>query len=147
MVDAIIITLDKPYTFRFNNYALIELGKLCKCDPTEAGDALMRIASENMFIGLSYVLYAGIVGYNLSQLNLNHGLTPQFIAEYIGNASPEQLVEINKAWASFDEAQGITAFLQEQETKRRDEVERLEKAGEPIPSHLKKKIAGRNLKK
>ena len=139
MVDAISLTFGgKERIFHFNNYALIELGKVLKCDPINAHVELMNVTGDNLLTGMAALLYAGFIGYEKSQFILKPTITVQEVATIIGGM--DNLDEFTPIWENFKQVNGITEFLEEQEKNRQAEVNRLEKSGEPVPEHVKKKI-------
>jgi hypothetical protein len=98
--------------FHFNNYALIELGKLCQCDPIESGNKIMELAADDVFTSLAFIIQAGRVGYEKANGNVFHGLNVKDILKYIGSASPEELNSLNSTWESFKEASGVSEFIE-----------------------------------
>lgn len=112
MVDACVIKLSgKEHIFHFNNYALIELGKVTGTDPIHAHEHVMNVGSEDPFLALTMVLYAGFVGYQKSQFNLNHGISVKDISQAVATCD---LNEFTEAWESFKQSTGISRFLEEQ---------------------------------
>ena len=122
MVDAISLTFGgKERIFHFNNYALIELGKVLQCDPVQAHVELMNVTGGNLLTGMAALLYAGFIGYEKSQFILKPTITIQEIASTIGNM--DNLDEFTPIWENFKKVNGITEFLEQQAAKQIGETE------------------------
>jgi len=112
MVDAVLIKIgDTERMFHFNNFALVELGKLLECDPLDAQDKLMQVAADDVFTGLAIVLTAGFIGWEKSQFNLRHGIVAKDIFNAIATCD---MNDFTPAWESFKSATGISEFLKQQ---------------------------------
>lgn len=110
MVDAIVLKLQgTDYYWHFNNYALLELGKVLEVSPEKAHAEVMKVAQDDVMMGLAVVVYAGVVGYHKSQFNLKHGITIQTITEIMAVVDAEQFTPV---WETFKKAMGITEFLE-----------------------------------
>jgi len=110
MNDAIALNLlGKEYTWHFNNYALVELGKVLEVSPEKAHAEVMKIAQDDVFMGLAIIVYSGLVGFEKSQFNLRHGITIQNITALMGKVDANEFAPI---WEAFKDAMGITEFLE-----------------------------------
>jgi len=122
MVDAISLNFGgKDRIFHFNNYALIELGKVLQCDPINAHVELMKVTGDNLLTGMAALLYAGFIGYEKSQFILRPTITVQEVAAIIGNM--ENLDEFSPIWENFKKVNGITEFLEAQAAKEQPPTE------------------------
>lgn len=109
MVDAVVLTLAGiERTWHFNNYALIELAKALKTTPDKAHSEVMKIAEDDVFMGLAVVIFAGLVGHEKSKFNLQHGITIENIAKLMGEVDTN---EFTPMWDAFKRTMGISEFL------------------------------------
>lgn len=129
MVEPVEITINgNKRMFHFNNYALVELGKITGVDAIEAGAKVMEYAEDDAIVGLTMILTAGFVGWEKSQANFAHGITLKSVSQDMAVCDNN---EFNAAYESFKQATGIAAFM-----------ESLPK-GEAKPEEVKKKSHSR----
>jgi len=109
MVEPVKIKLNgKEQGFHFNNFALAELGKALKVDPIDAHGKLMEIAQDDAVAAITFVLFAGFVGYEKAQGNFFHSITLASVAAEMATCNQEDFTE---AYESFKQATGISEFL------------------------------------
>lgn len=126
MIDAVVLKLNGiDRVWHFNNYALIELAKVLETTPDKAHSEVMKIAEDDVFMGLAVVVYSGLVGYEKSQFNLKHGITIQTITGLMGTVDTN---EFTPMWEAFKKTMGISEFL--------DSLE-------PVKDEKKKKSVGK----
>lgn len=120
MFEVIKINLrGTDHYFHFNNYALVELGKLTQTDTLEAATALNDIIEKNLLLGMTMIIYCGFVGYQYSKFNLNHGYTIEDISGIVATA---KLDEFDAIWEAYKKATGMSEFLEKQAAKAQAET-------------------------
>lgn len=104
---------DEDHFFHFNNYAQVELMKWTdkKDDITEATVSLNSIIEQNFLLGMSVIVYCGLIGYQYSKFNLKHGYSLERISELVGNVAMNEWAPI---WEAYKDATGMSQFIQEQ---------------------------------
>lgn len=105
--------------FHFNNYAQVELMKWTekKDDIVEATQSLNSIIEQNFLLGMSVIVYCGLIGYQYSKFNLKHNYTLEFVSEQVGNVDMNEWAPI---WDAYKDATGMSQFIQEQAKKNKD---------------------------
>lgn len=126
MVDAVILTLKGiERIWHFNNYALIELAKVLETTPDKAHSEVMKIAEDDVFMGLAVVVYSGLIGYEKSQFNLKHGITIKSITELMATVDTD---EFTPMWEAFKNTMGISEFLDTLPPVKSDKNEKKKKS-------------------
>jgi len=114
-----IIKLDLAggeHFFHFNNYALIELTKYTQKqdDIQEATMSLNTIIEQNFLLGITVIVYCGLVGYKYSKFEIKHGYTIDWVSEQVANVNLNEWAPI---WEAYKDATGMSEFLKEQAVK------------------------------
>jgi len=106
----------EEYFFHFNNYAQVELMKWTekKDDIVEATQSLNSIIEQNFLLGMSVIVYCGLIGYQYSKFNLKHGYTLEWVSEQVGNVD---MNEWSPIWEAYKDATGMSQFITEQAEK------------------------------
>lgn len=99
----------KSYLFHFNNYALIELGKLTGGDALSCHTAILEIAKVDVVQAFVYIIYAGIVGHEKREGNFNHGIEIKTFSRYLADADINKFAPI---WDAFKASTDMGEFLQ-----------------------------------
>lgn len=106
----------EEHFFHFNNYAQVELMKWTekKDDLVEATQSLNSIIEQNFLLGMSVIVYCGLIGYQYSKFNLKHSYTIESVAETVANVDMNEWTPI---WEAYKDATGMSQFIQEQAEK------------------------------
>jgi hypothetical protein len=125
----------EEHFFHFNNYAQVELMKWTNKndDLTEAAISLNEIIEQNFLLGMSVIIYCGLIGYQYSKFNIKHGYTLENISETIGNVD---LNEWAPVWDAYKDATGMSQFIHEQAERNSKKVA---SESETTPTTTKKK--------
>lgn len=123
----------EEHFFHFNNYAQVELMKWTekKDDLVEATTSLNAIIEQNFLLGMSVIVYCGLIGYQYSKFNLKHSYTIESVAETVANVDMNEWTPI---WEAYKDATGMSQFIQEQAEKNAKKS-----AAEPDKKTTKKK--------
>lgn len=120
---------DKQYGIRFNNYARTELMNFFKKDDEfqlseqQFTERLIEKWKENETGLIKTIVYAGVVGFSLVKHDTPL-LSKEQIGEYIGEAKPEEIINI---WKVFLASQGIDGNKQPEEQKKKKPTKRKKK--------------------
>lgn len=120
----------EEHYFHFNNYALIELEKWRKKaeqtneDALNAVDFVNDLIERNFLLGVTIILYCGLVGYKYSKFQLTHPYKIDELSETVANADMNEWTPI---WEAYKEATGMSEFLKKQAEKLKDQEPTTEK--------------------
>lgn len=113
-------------TLRFNNYAKEQLGKIFGSDPLEATKTLLEKLKESPLKAMVDLTYSGLVGaYEAREVPIDFKRAD--VAEWIGDASDEDVAEVFNAWVDTTQLRSILP-------------------DQPEPAEPKKKLPGRKSK-
>lgn len=118
----------EPRIICFNNHSLIYLGKQLGCDPAQVMSKVGEIGDENPLRLLTFVVYAGLMGYLESRAIYVHDVTIQNVAMWVSEAKEDEFVSV---WSAFSDAIGIPKATEKQ-------VEEYEKKNKLKKLHSKK---------
>lgn len=96
------------FLFHFNNYALVELGRLLGRDPLHAHSSLLELAKEDVIQAFVYIIYAGVVGYQKREGNFNHGIPIALFSRYLAEADINRFAPI---WDAFKASTDMSEFI------------------------------------
>lgn len=115
-------------TVCFNNHSLIYLGQLLKCDPADIMDKVGEIGDLNPLRLLTFVIYAGLMGYKESIAEYIHDITMPNVALWVSEANEDEFASV---WETFSQALGIPKATAEQvkeyEKKNKKPIKQLSK--------------------
>lgn len=102
---------DRDFTFHFNMYALNVLSDLLGANQLTCHERLIEVTKKDINEGIALLMYSGIVGYEKSKGNFNHGIEISLIAGYM--ATLTNIDEFNKVWEIYKDSSGMSSFIQE----------------------------------
>lgn len=105
----------------FNNYAMAEIGNVYGIDPLEANKKLAASLKDNYVGVMPVIIWAGIIGYSLSQGIFEPSIMRQSIFQWVGDAQEDELEGILQAWNKYrycvEERNKITPVAKKKEKK------------------------------
>ncbi len=98
-------------TVCFNNHSLIYLGNLLGCNPADIMDKVGEVGDLNPLRLLTFVIYAGLMGYKESKAEYIHDITMPNVAQWVSDANEDEFLGV---WDVFSKAMGIPKATEEQ---------------------------------
>jgi len=98
-------------TICFNNHSLIYLGKQLSCDPANVMSKVSEIGDENPLRLLTFVIYAGLMGFMEREAIYVHDITMKNVAKWVSEADSEEFTSV---WDTFSDAIGMPKATPEQ---------------------------------
>jgi hypothetical protein len=108
----------KYRTLRFNNYQKEALGKLYDNDPIESSRLLGEKWATSALRAAGDLIYTGLIGDYEAKLK-DRDFTREDVAEWVGDASDEDLAKVINTWSETDTVRTIIQSKNGSDTKKK----------------------------
>lgn len=112
MVNIVKIKLgDKERILKFNQYCLINIATVLKCDPLQIAIPLNKLVQKNIIRALVILTWGALMGYNEEIADYDNDVELKDIAGWIQDADLDNFMPL---WEAFKSASGISDVLAKQ---------------------------------